>query len=310
VELLTTGAFARASRLSPKALRLYDSLGLLPRRTWTGSGYRLYRPDQAAGGGLAGTGPGTGTTLIAMLWSGAQLALVHIGDTRAYLLRAGGLFQITHDHSVVQALINEGTITPAEAGSHPQRSLLLRAIDGNGAAEPDLSLHDVQAGDWYLLCTDGLTAVVPPPAIQDTLTAPGDPEQAVARLTELANAAGGPDNIGCVAVDVIQPERGPCRRLTYDQESGRDGRARAQLALPGPGGLCGRRRLADQRAAAEQDRGHDRAAGQDAGRPGEAHVVAVQEGQPGQRRDADDPGRRGIRGDVGRNGTGEDGVEQ
>ena len=65
-----------------------------------------------------------------MLWSGSQLALVHVGDTRAYLLRAGELFQITHDHSVVQALLDEGKITPAEAESHPQRSLLLRAIDG------------------------------------------------------------------------------------------------------------------------------------------------------------------------------------
>ncbi len=74
-----------------------------------------------------------------------------------------------------------------------------------------LSLYDAQAGDRYLLCTDGLTAVVPAPAIQDTLTAPGDPEQAVARLIELANAAGGPDNIGCVVADVIKPEQGPMR---------------------------------------------------------------------------------------------------
>ena len=154
---------------------------------------------------LAAADPGTGTTLTAMLWSGSQLALVHVGDTRAYLLRAGELFQITHDHSVVQALLDEGKITPEEADSHPQRSLLLQAIDGDRAARPDVSLHDAQAGDRYLLCSDGLTAVVPAGIIRDTLSAPGDPEQAVGRLIDLANEAGGPDNIACVVADVIEP---------------------------------------------------------------------------------------------------------
>src|SRR6202043_3261276 len=105
------------------------------------------------GATLADAGSGTGTTLTAMLWSGSQLALVHVGDTRAYLLRGGELFQITHDHSVVQSLLDEGKITPEEADSHPQRSLLLRAIGGGGPAEPDVSLHDAQAGDRYLLCS-------------------------------------------------------------------------------------------------------------------------------------------------------------
>src|SRR5579875_1210746 len=318
MELLTIGAFARASRLSPRALRLYDSLGLLkPAHVDEMSGYRFYRPDQLerarlvawlrrlgmplarigvvcdlardapeqAAGQIAvylaeaeaelaarralaahlisylsgaetarpatqpalairyaarsdagrrrdrnqdtayagqrllavadGTGaggaqasaivvealkalegerpagsvlnamedavrqggsalrdlglPGTATTLTAMLWSGSQLALVHVGDTRAYLLRAGGLFQITHDHSVVQSLLDRGEITPEEAESHPQRSLLLQAIDGSSTTEPDVSLHDAQAGDRYLLCSDGLTTVVPAGIIRDVL---------------------------------------------------------------------------------------------------------------------------------------------
>jgi serine/threonine protein phosphatase PrpC len=356
VDLLTIGAFARASRLSPKALRLYDSLGLLaPAHVDEVSGYRFYRPDQleqarlvawlrrlgmplariqivlaadtsaraaeqiaaywaeteaefvarrdlaahlisylsgeetampaaqptlairyaarsdigrhrdrnqdtayagqhllavadgmGVGGAaasaaviealkplegtlpagsllnamedavrqagsavrdLAAADPGTGTTLTAMLWSGSQLALVHVGDTRAYLLRAGELFQITHDHSMVQALLDEGKITPAEAESHPQRSLLLQAIDGGGATAPDVSLHDAQAGDRYLLCSDGLTTVVPAGVIRDALSAPGDPEQAVGRLIDLANEAGGPDNIACVVADVTEPRQ-------------------------------------------------------------------------------------------------------
>jgi len=156
---------------------------------------------------LAAADPGTGTTLTAMLWSGSQLALVHVGDTRAYLLRAGELFQITHDHSMVQALLDEGKITPAEAESHPQRSLLLQAIDGGGSTEPDVSLHDAQAGDRYLLCSDGLTTVVPAGVIRDALSAPGDPEQAVGRLIDLANEAGGPDNIACVVADVTEPRQ-------------------------------------------------------------------------------------------------------
>jgi PPM family protein phosphatase len=109
---------------------------------------------------------------------------------------------------VVQALLDQGKITPEEADSHPQRSLLLRAIGGDEAAEPDVSLHDAQAGDRYLLCSDGLTTVVPARVIRDALSAPGDPEQAVGQLIELANEAGGPDNIACVVADVIEPQHG------------------------------------------------------------------------------------------------------
>jgi PPM family protein phosphatase len=152
---------------------------------------------------LAGAERGqTGTTVTAMLLSGSQLALVHIGDCRAYLLRDGELFQITHDHTVVQSLLDEGRITPEEAASHPQRSLLLRAIDGS-AVELDTSLHDARAGDRYLLCSDGLTGVVGTEVIRATLRDTGDPDQAAVRLIEAANAGGGPDNVSCVVADII-----------------------------------------------------------------------------------------------------------
>ena len=153
----------------------------------------------------------SGSTLTAMLLSGSQLALVHIGDTRAYLLRDGGLFQITHDHSVVQSMIDAGRLTPDEAASHPQRSMLLRALAASGdrapsaeAGTPDLSLHDARAGDRYLLCSDGLTVAVPVAVIRETLLDPGSsPADVVARLIALANEAGGPDNIACVVADVL-----------------------------------------------------------------------------------------------------------
>jgi PPM family protein phosphatase len=146
----------------------------------------------------------SGTTLTAMLWSGSQLALVHIGDTRAYLLRDGQLFRITHDHTVVQNLIDEGRLTAEEARSHPQRALLLRALGGSGGAAPDLSLHEAQPGDRYLLCSDGLSAVVPAGSIHQVLRAAAEPGAAVAGLIELANQAGGPDNISCVVADVAK----------------------------------------------------------------------------------------------------------
>jgi protein phosphatase len=153
----------------------------------------------AAGPGQAGSG----TTLTALLWSGSQLGLVHIGDTRAYLLRGGELFLITHDHTVVQSLIDEGRLTAAEAVSHPERSLLLRALDGTGATA-DLSLHEARRGDRYLLCSDGLTTVVPAARIHQVLRTADSPEQVVQELIELANSGGGPDNIACVAADIVE----------------------------------------------------------------------------------------------------------
>jgi PPM family protein phosphatase len=148
----------------------------------------------------------TGSTLTAMYLTGSQLALVHIGDSRAYLLRDGGLFQITHDDSVTQAMVDAGQLTPEEAASHPQRSLLVKAIcaTGDEAQTPALSLHDARAGDRYLLTTDGLTTALPVPAVREVLRdASLSPQAAVDRLIALANEAGGPDNIACAVADIV-----------------------------------------------------------------------------------------------------------
>ena len=146
-----------------------------------------------------------GSTLTAMLWTGSQLGLVHIGDSRAYLLREDRFFQITHDHTLVQSMIDEGRITPQEAESHPQRSLLVQAL-GGGETVPDPQLHvaDVQAGDRYLLCTDGLSANVADAEIRRVLQGTsGDPAGAVSALIELSNSAGGADNVACVVADLV-----------------------------------------------------------------------------------------------------------
>ncbi|MFI1394359.1 MerR family transcriptional regulator [Streptomyces sp. NPDC020681] len=147
----------------------------------------------------------SGTTLTAMVWTGSQLALVHVGDTRAYVLRDGDFFQITHDHTVVQSMIDEGELSPEEAATHPQRALLLRALDGGGAAvRPDLRLHEARAGDRYLLCSDGLFTAVPDADVRRALATVADPEEAVTELVALAHRAGGPDNIACVVADVVR----------------------------------------------------------------------------------------------------------
>src|SRR6516164_3556261 len=146
---------------------------------------------------------GMGTTLTAMLWSGSKVALCHIGDSRAYVLSGGEFQQLTHDHTLVQSLVDDGRISPDEAATHPQRSLLLRALDGSNDVEPDLSLREAQVGDRYLLCSDGLSGVVGEPTLHQTLATVAEPDDAVRQLIDLAIKGGGPDNITCIVADVV-----------------------------------------------------------------------------------------------------------
>ncbi len=147
---------------------------------------------------------GMGTTLTAMLWSGPRVALVHIGDSRAYLLRDGEFHQITHDHTLVQTLVDEGRISPDDVATHPQRSMLLRALDGRADVEPDLSLREARLGDRYLLCSDGLSGVVSEETLHRTLLKVSNLDEAVLQLVELAIRGGGPDNITCIVADVVE----------------------------------------------------------------------------------------------------------
>ncbi|WP_244302242.1 MULTISPECIES: PP2C family protein-serine/threonine phosphatase [Microbispora] len=148
-----------------------------------------------------------GTTVTAMLWDGeGRFALAHVGDSRAYMLRDGALYQITRDHTLVQSLVDDGRMSPDQAARHPRRSLLLRALETSGLAEPDLSLREAYPGDRYLLCSDGLTAVLEAEALHNVLSTVADPREAVDRLIELANEGGGPDNISCVVADVEPAE--------------------------------------------------------------------------------------------------------
>ena len=151
---------------------------------------------------------GMGTTLTALLWAGAQVAVCHIGDSRAYLLRDGDLYQITRDHTLIQSLVDEGRLSPAAAANHPQRSLIMRALQGSTDADPDLAMHEALLGDRYLLCSDGLTDVVEDESVHDVLSTIPDPDQAVNQLIALAIHNGGPDNITCIVADVVDSAAG------------------------------------------------------------------------------------------------------
>lgn len=148
---------------------------------------------------------GMGTTLTAILFSGSKLGMVHIGDSRAYLLRAGEFAQITKDDTYVQMLVDEGRISAEEASSHPQRSLLTRALDGRDI-DAEYSVRQVLTGDRYLICSDGLSGVVSAETIVETMREYADPQQCVERLVQLALRGGGPDNITVIIADATDQD--------------------------------------------------------------------------------------------------------
>ncbi|MDK8353934.1 PP2C family protein-serine/threonine phosphatase, partial [Actinotignum sanguinis] len=147
---------------------------------------------------------GMGTTCIAMLRASNKLAMVHIGDSRAYLLRDGKLGQVTHDHTLVQYLVDHGRLTPEEAEHHPQRNVIMRALgDTPGEVELDESVREARVGDRWLLCSDGLFGVVAHDTIEHAMSAIPDLHQLGEHLIDLALAAGAPDNVTVILADVI-----------------------------------------------------------------------------------------------------------
>ncbi|RMB61721.1 PP2C family protein-serine/threonine phosphatase [Tessaracoccus antarcticus] len=148
---------------------------------------------------------GMGTTFCGAMFDGEQLALTHIGDSRCYLLRDGALSQLTHDHSWVQQLMDEGRLTPEQAATHPHRSLILRVLNGQNNTSPDLELVEVQLGDRLLFCSDGLSGLISDDQIREFLTE-DDLDLAIDDLTQAANEAGGHDNITVVLADVVEQD--------------------------------------------------------------------------------------------------------
>lgn len=147
---------------------------------------------------------GLGTTCIAIMRAGKKLAMVHIGDSRAYLLRGDTLTQVTTDHSFVQYLVDTGQITPEEAEHHPQRNVVLRVLgDSQADVTPDETVREAIIGDRWLLCSDGLSGVVSAETIGQVLSDFDDPGACAEELIHLALLGGGPDNVTCVIADVV-----------------------------------------------------------------------------------------------------------
>lgn len=150
---------------------------------------------------------GLGTTCIAIMYSGGKLAMVHIGDSRAYLLRAGSLSQVTKDHTLVQYLVDRGQLTPEEAEHHPKRNVIMRALgDVPGPVELDESIREAVPGDRWLLSSDGLFGVVARDTIEHTLSTYTDLNECGEHLIRLALAAGAPDNVTVVLADVVDDQ--------------------------------------------------------------------------------------------------------
>jgi serine/threonine protein phosphatase PrpC len=244
---------------------------------------------------------GMGTTLTALLWSDGQAALCHIGDSRAYLLRNGQFYQITHDHTLVQSLVDEGKITEDDVATHPHRSLLLRALDGRTMADPDLSTLETMAGDRYLLCSDGLSGVVTEQTLHQTLGSVWDPEKAALQLIELAIRGGGPDNITCIVADVVDtqttalpPTRVPVLAGAASHSSAADLRSSARQNSPATRAMrltktAPQQALPDEAEQASWTNGYHGLDGHEAGEAGAGGTDTAAGGhRPGGRRYDDD----------------------
>ncbi|ANH37740.1 PP2C-family Ser/Thr phosphatase [Nocardioides dokdonensis FR1436] len=159
---------------------------------------------------------GTSTTATVLVFDGTRAGIGHIGDSRAYLYRAGEISQLTHDHTFVQSLIDEGRITEPESRVHPHRNLILKALDGIHEAEPDLFLADLQPGDRLLLCSDGASGVLDDARLADVLST-GTPDYAAVELVRASLEAGSSDNVTCIVADVLDEAAAAGRAAALDE---------------------------------------------------------------------------------------------
>jgi serine/threonine protein phosphatase PrpC len=202
---------------------------------------------------------GMGTTLTAALLRDDEVALGHVGDSRAYLLRDGQLKRLTKDHSLVEELRRQGRLTEEQAEEHPQRSIITRALGPEPNVNVDTMTFPARDGDVFLLCSDGLTTMVPDDQIQEILVSSRNLRTAVNKLVDAANRGGGRDNITAVAfrdadAEAIEAEEGATLISRTAEQAGMTGermraasdRLRGQGRIPTPS----RRRRALKWAAA------------------------------------------------------------
>ena len=154
-----------------------------------------------------------GATIVAAWMQGQRLSLVHVGDSRAYLLRAGSLEQLTADHSLVAEQVRRGVLTPQEAETSQLQSVLIRALGTAEQVEVDADEHVLLDNDTLLLCSDGLTRMVTDPEIASTLLTVEPAQAAADRLVDLANDYGGDDNVTAIVVRALPGSGGILQRL-------------------------------------------------------------------------------------------------
>ena len=171
---------------------------------------------------------GMGTTMTAAMLSGKRLVIAQVGDSRAYLLHEGSLQRITRDHSLMADLIDSGQITPEEAKTHPQRSVITRALGSDPSTLPDIYEMNVSAGDRLLLCSDGLSGMVDDPLLESILARVKDPQRCAAALVNEAITAGGHDNVTAIVVDAPSNTEAIIKKETI---KGRIGAIIAAIAL-------------------------------------------------------------------------------
>jgi protein phosphatase len=152
---------------------------------------------------------GMGTTATAVVLHGQRISMAHIGDSRCYRWRDGELTRLTHDHTFVQSLVDEGRITEEEADRHPQRSVITRVLSGHPDDDADLSVRETRPGDRYVVCSDGLTGVVRDQTLAELLGEHDDPAACAEALVSLALRGGGADNITCVVAHVVDSSDAP-----------------------------------------------------------------------------------------------------
>jgi len=144
---------------------------------------------------------GMGTTLTALLIRDKYISLLHVGDSRCYRLRGNTLEQLSNDHTVIQELLDQGAISPAEAVEHPQRSMLTQALRGDGDVTPVLQMYEIKKGDRYLLCSDGLSGVLTEKEIKIGLKK-SNKDEAVKFLVDATYVNGAPDNVTVLIADI------------------------------------------------------------------------------------------------------------
>ncbi len=207
-----------ASRLV--TLSVCESIEAVPRKAWRRKGGNepfgdelrkaLERANQAVFKAVEENEElaGMGATMVAMLSRDTAAVIAHVGDSRAYRLRGGRLEQLTEDHTWVGQQVSAGELSLDEARSHPFRNVVTRALGGEAELVVDQSAHDVQAGDLFLLCTDGLTGVLEDEEIAEILGGGGTLDGRCATLIGAANDGGGPDNVTVLLVSFTESDSG------------------------------------------------------------------------------------------------------